>query len=411
MLMVAAGLETPAALTPVEEEASHSRMPYAEGRVFHDADSHVMERPEWLPSYADPSFRERIQPFSLLSTGSRGRVEQMMERGRARAGDPTEREGHEAELMTRKSWDAYGAFHAGDRTRALDLLGFRSQLVFSTFAPMQSEYARDVDVSYAASRALTRGIVDFCAADRRLLPVTFIPLTSPERAIAETRFALDAGVKGVTISPLPPATHSITHPSLHPVYAALEERGVPLLFHVEGDAPRKVASGFTKNGWEGQTDFHGGGENFTGLLYMAVSQWVEIALAALIFDQVLEKFPRLRVGVIELGAVWVPAWLERLDIVKDTFGRSESRIGGLPMRPTDYARRQIRVTPYPTEDVGRLIDRVGPDLFMFSSDYPHVEGGRNPLKRFETSIAGRTEAEKSAFYAGNFADLMGPAMD
>ncbi len=381
-------------------------MPYAEGRTFHDADSHVMELPEWLPSYAEAKYRDRIPSFSLLSTGSRSRVEQMIARGKDRAGAPAERSGHEAELMTRKSWDAYGAFHADDRRRALDLLGFRSQLVFTTFGPTQSEEAQDVDVSYAVSRALSRGIVDFCSADPRLLPATFIPLTVPERAIAEVRFALDAGVKGVTISPLPLATHSITHPSLHPFYAELEARGVPLLFHVEGDAPRKVASGFTNNGWEGQTDFHGGGENFTGLLYMAVSHWVEVALAALIFDQVLEKFPRLRVGVIELGAVWVPAWLERLEIVKDTFGRTETRIGNLPLRPSEYVRRQVRVTPYPTEDVGRLIERAGPDLFMFSSDYPHVEGGRNPLKRFEASLEGRSEADKDAFYSGNFADMM-----
>jgi predicted TIM-barrel fold metal-dependent hydrolase len=384
-------------------------MPYAEGRLYHDADSHLMELPDWLRSYADPEYRDRIPAFSLLSTGSRTRVEQMIARGRLRAGDPRERAGYEAELMTRKGWDAYGAFDRDDRTRALDRLGFRSQLVFSTFAPTQSEQSSDIDVSYAAARALTRGIVDFCAGDSRLLPVTFVPLTIPERAIAETRWALDAGVKGVTISPLPPPTHSITHPSLHPMYAELQERGVPLLFHVEGDAPRKVAAGFSNNGWEGQTDFHGGGENFTGLTYMAVSHWVEIALATLIFDQVLERFPRLRVGVIELGAVWVPAWLERLEIVKDTFGRTESRIAGLSLRPTDYVRRQVRVTPYPTEDVGRLIERAGPELFMFSSDYPHVEGGRNPLKRFEASLAGRTDAEKDAFYAGNFEDLMGTA--
>jgi predicted TIM-barrel fold metal-dependent hydrolase len=331
----------------------------------------------------------------------------MIVRGRQRAGDPTERAGHEAELMVRKSWDAYGAFHSEDRKRALDLLGFQSQLVFATFAPTQSEASPDIELSYAASRALTRGIIEFCAADPRLLPVTFVPLAVPERAIAEVSFALDAGVKGVTISPLPPPTHSISHPSLHPLYAHLEERGVPLLFHVEGDAPRKIASGFSLNGWEGQTDFHGGGENFTGLRYMAVSHWVEIALAALVFDQVLQKFPRLRVGVIELGAAWVPAWLERLEIVKDTFGRTEGRIGGLPLRPTEYVRRQIRITPYPTENVGRLIDRAGADLFMFSSDYPHVEGGRNPLKRFESALEGRTEAEKHAFYAANFAYLMG----
>ena len=385
-------------------------MAYAEGRAFYDADSHIMELPEWIGAYADPSVRDRIPGFSLGSSGSTERVKEMIARGKSRAGVASERAAHAAELMSRKGWEAYGAFHAEDRRRALDLLGFRAQLLFSTFGAYQAEIAEDPEVAYGTSRALTRGMVEFCAGDRRLLPVTFVPLTIPERAIAETRFALDAGIKGVTISPLPPESHSITHPALHPMFALLEERGVPLLFHVEGHAPRKVPAGFTHNGWEGQTDFHGGGENFTGLLYMAVSQWTEIALSALIFDQVLEKFPKLMIGVIELGAVWVPAWLERMEIVKDTFGRTESRIGGLPLRPSEYAKRQIRVTPYPTENVGRLIESAGPEMFLFSSDYPHVEGGRNPLKRFEASLEGLDDREKDAFYAKNFLDLMGPSL-
>jgi uncharacterized protein len=385
-------------------------MSYAGDLTILDADAHVMELPEWLPGYIDPAFRDRIRQFSLASSGRREQVDAMIARGRARAGNPAERAGYEAELLTRKSWDAYGAFHREDRQRALDLLGFQAQLVFPTFAALQAETADDDATAYATARATTRAMVDFCAGDRRLLPTTYVPLTLPDRALEEMRFALDAGIKGVTVSPLPPDTHSITHPTLHPVYALLEERGVPLLFHVEGDAPRKVARGFSENGWEGQTDFHGGGENFTGLLYMAVSQWVEVALAALIFDQVLERFPRLKVGVIELGAVWMPAWLERLEIVKDTFGRTESRIRDLPLRPSEYVRRQIRVTPYPTENVARLIDRCGPELFMFSSDYPHVEGGRHPIKRFEESLAGRSVADREAFYAGNFRDLMGPTL-
>ncbi|MGH7436022.1 MAG: amidohydrolase family protein, partial [Polyangiaceae bacterium] len=105
--------------------------------------------------------------------------------------------------------------------------------------------------------------------------------------------------------------------------------------------------------------------------------------------------------------VWVPAWLERMEIVKDTFGRTETRIGGLSLRPTEYVKRQIRFTPYPTENVGHLIERAGPELFMFSSDYPHVEGGRNPIKRFEATLAGRSEEEKQAFYARNFEGLIG----
>jgi len=103
----------------------------------------------------------------------------------------------------------------------------------------------------------------------------------------------------------------------------------------------------------------------------------------------------------------VPAWLERLEIVKDTFGRTESRIRDLKLRPSDYVRRQVRFTPYPTENVGNLIRQAGPELFMFSSDFPHVEGGRNPLKRFEAWLEGCSEADRTRFYSGNFAELMG----
>ena len=70
-------------------------------------------------------------------------------------------------------------------------------------------------------------------------------------------------------------------------------------------------------------------------------------------------------------------------------------------------KRQVRITPYPTEDVGRLIRGAGPELFMFSSDFPHVEGGRNPLKRFESTLTACDEHEKLRFYSDNFADLMG----
>ena len=46
-------------------------------------------------------------------------------------------------------------------------------------------------------------------------------------------------------------------------------------------------------------------------------------------------------------------------------------------------------------------------MCLFSSDYPHVEGGRNPIKRFEESLRPLSEAQKQRFYVDNFADLMG----
>ena len=72
-------------------------------------------------------------------------------------------------------------------------------------------------------------------------------------------------------------------------------------------------------------------------------------------------------------------------------------------------RRQIRATPYPTEDVGWIIEQAGPEVCLFSSDYPHVEGGRRPIERFEASLAHTDEDAKQRFYCDNFLDLMGSA--
>ena len=67
-------------------------------------------------------------------------------------------------------------------------------------------------------------------------------------------------------------------------------------------------------------------------------------------------------------------------------------------------------TPYPTEPVGWIVEQAGPEICLFSSDWPHVEGGRNPVKRFEESMAGLGEAVKQRFYCDNFVDLMGAGL-
>src|SRR5207249_3074398 len=105
--------------------------PGAEGRVVHDADSHVVETPDWLVPYADPDLRDRLAPLfvAAVKPGEETYIDQL----RCRHADPAERAKAEDEIMLRKNWSAMGSFIKDDRPRALDLLGFRSQLVFNTF--------------------------------------------------------------------------------------------------------------------------------------------------------------------------------------------------------------------------------------------------------------------------------------
>jgi len=385
-------------------------MPYAEGRVVHDADSHVVETPDWFEPHADPHIRARMDRVyvNAVKPGEFGFIDVI----RKRRLDPADRATAEQEIMVRKNWSAMGSFVKEDRPRALDLLGFSSQLVFNTFFNkylVDVEHRRDAELTYGVARAHNRAMVEFCSVDKRLLPVGYVPLADFERARAMAVEAIALGCKALMIPSACPPGHSPSHIGLFPVWAAAQEAGVPVVFHVGGGG-RLIDPNYFQNGLPIPTDFHGGAENFRSVDYMAIPFPPMQTLATMIFDRIFDHFPRLKVGVIEQGAVWVPSWMRQMESAVEAFAKTEERLRTLALRPSEYVRRQIRVTPYPTEPVGWIIAQAGEEVCLFSSDYPHVEGGRNPIKRFEDSMRGCGETAKQRFYCDNFRDLMGAAL-
>ncbi|HEY6300789.1 MAG TPA: amidohydrolase family protein [Candidatus Binatus sp.] len=382
-------------------------MPYAEGRIFNDADSHIMETRDWLISHADADIREKLRPLAI---GSGGRmVDKAIAHANDRVSDPAAVADAEKNLMLRKGWEALGAFDPNERRRALDLLGFSSQLVFTTFAITHfwgefDQVRSTPEVLYGGARAHNRAIADFCRGDKRLLAVGFVPLDIPELAEKEIDEAVRLGCAAIHIPSLPPAKKSPTHPDFNGVWARLQDADVPFLLHVGGGG-RAIPRAFHNND-RPVTDFLGGGENIRSKDFMAIHMMPEIFLSTMVLDGIFEQFPRLRGGCIEQGAMWIVPWLRRLDISQATFVKSEKYLS-LPLKASDYVRRNLRFTPYPHEPVGWIVEQAGPELCMFSSDYPHIEGGRNPLKRFELSTPNLSEVARERFYATNYADMMG----
>jgi predicted TIM-barrel fold metal-dependent hydrolase len=385
-------------------------MPYVEHRLVHDADAHVVETPDWFSAYADPDIRASLKPLYVATV--RPGEDSLIDQFRRKHGDPEYRARDEAEIMLRKNWAATGSFLAEDRPRALDLLGVASQLIFNTFANgtlCAAEHDGPVELAYGMARAHNRAITDFCRVDRRLLPVGYVPLADFDRAAAMADEALELGCAALMVASACPAGHSPSHIALDPVWARAEEAGVPVVFHVGGGG-RLLDPAFFENGLPPVPDFHGGAENFRSVDYMAIPYPPMQALATLIIDGVLDRFPKLRIGVIEQGASWLPGLMRMLESAVDAFNKNEERLRRLSLRPSEFIRRQVRVTPYPHEDAGWIIEQTGEEVCMFSSDYPHVEGGRNPLARFEKSLGDASERVRDRFYASNFEDLMGNAL-
>src|SRR5262245_50588759 len=210
-------------------------MPYAHRRM-HDADSHVMETAEMLLACAEPAVRSKLPP-SLVAALSPGEDERLVSHFRARHADPAYRAEDAAQILLRKNWAATGSFLKEDRPRALDLLGFESQLVFNTFvnqALLRAERAEDVNFAYGFARAHNRAMVEFCSADRRLLATGYVPLRDFARAEVMAREAIALGARALLVPSGCPRGHAPSHPGLDPVWAQAVEAGLPVVFHVGG---------------------------------------------------------------------------------------------------------------------------------------------------------------------------------
>jgi predicted TIM-barrel fold metal-dependent hydrolase len=383
-------------------------MPYVTDSVVHDADSHLMELPDSLDAYLDA--KARAQYDELPKLHRQPRDADYVRLARAQHDDPEFRAQANESILLRKNYQALGSFRPSDRTRALDELGFASQLVFTTWClgNFDLDESSNIPLCYAVAHAHNQMISDFCAADRRLLATGYVPLVDFERALTCARTAIELGCKGLVIPSKCPPGHSPSHIHFDALWALAQEAGLPILFHVGGE--QKMNRDYFNNGLPNVKDFHGGEENFTSLSFMAIPHSAEQTLAALIFDGVLDRFPRLKFGAIELGASWLPSWMRYLDAGFAAFRKHEERLQKLSLRPSEFAQRQLRVTPYPHEDVAWLIANTGEEMLLFSSDYPHIEGGRNPIKRFNESLAPSPARAIQRFYRENFIDLMGEGL-
>ncbi|MBT6591323.1 MAG: amidohydrolase family protein [Rhodospirillaceae bacterium] len=387
-------------------------MPYVTNRAIHDADAHIMETPEMLADFADPRFRAQIGSHDFAHLMGGEGAEALFDELRATQADPDFRARDEAETMSRKNWHATGSFLKDDRAMALDMLGFKSQLMFNTFWNaylLDLEMGDDVELAYGAAQAHNRAMLDFCAVDKRLLAACYVPLMDFERSAAFTAEVIKAGAKAILVPSACPANHSPSHTGLFPIWRQAEEAGLPIVMHVGGGG-QLLDPTYFENGLPAVKDFHGGAENFRSVDYMAIPRPTAQTLATLIIDGIFEAHPALKFGIVELGSVWLPGLMQQLDAAHEAFARHEDRLRKLSLRPSEYVQRQIRITPYPTENTAWVIDQVGEDVCLFSSDFPHVEGGRAPIKRFDASLVNSSEIVQQKFYHDNFVDLMGAGL-
>ncbi len=387
-----------------------------------DVDSHFMEPLDWLEQ-VDPALAKEIPPSeeSFIERVVQGVVGDLIEaipRGQRPKNllellAPSGRRSTEALLAAtaeqqRERFNVPPAgYDAEARIRFCDQHGIDIQLVNSTMGSTPYGLAmkrgrRDLALrAFQAFNSWAAGT--FHGHTDRLMPVALIDIADVDWAIAEMTRMRAAGSRAFQVRADPVSeTKSFTHPDFEPLWSAAEDLGMAVIFHIGGGRSE------VKHGWY----FNGRDPSHYALLHLINGQVVpQIALSAMIIDGVLERHPKLVVIVEELGVGWVPNLMSMLDSV--TVGPYGAQFGigkgdyKLPLKPSDYIRRQVRFTPLASCDpLQPTMSQLPPGLLVFSSDFPHQEGLPNAVQVCEAQLGGVSEPAKRQFFSESIGALM-----
>ena len=385
-------------------------MTYAHREQIYDADTHMMERPDWIAEFSDSAIKSHLQPFVGGKEEILKQVDAAIKNFKERASnkDVSNKANKNFMSMEYKGWNGLGAFDSKERKLANDLLGFEAYILFPTSSFNQVIAAKEQKILMGGIQALNRGLATFCKEDKRMFPTAYIPLgLGPDIAKKFVDEAISMDFSIILIDTVAPRGQiSFTHPDYNTFWATVQDADLSVTLHVGADGGYSpVPKSFYDNKKKVPTHVEGDAPN-DALAYMAIQYNAELFLSAMIFDGVLERFPNLRIGVVELGASWIISWMKHLDQSYKAFRKFQD-LSQLKLLPSEYVLRQIKVTPFAGEDIGWILNSGGEDLLMFASDYPHHEGTDDPIGRFERTMEEVDENQRSKFYTNNFKSLLG----
>lgn len=288
------------------------------------------------------------------------------------------------------------------RIALLDDLGTDAAIVFPNLGLLWEDCLRDDVPALCANLEAyhTWMLARLPACADRLHPVCQLTLRDLDWFERELRRCARAGVRLAMIGPHPVGGKSLAHPDLDRAWAALVEHDVAACFHVaQVQRPLDPA-------WYALDPEPLNKVLDNVFLYLAPA----VAVTSLVVHGTLERHPGLRIGIVEQSARWVPEYLLHLDggfaFYELQNGQPLSR---LPLSPSEYFRRQVRVCALAPEDAADLMTLAGSEIFMWGSDYPHSEGmGVPSWGEYESMQSRRLDGhERAALAGGNAAFLLG----
>ena len=366
-----------------------------------DADGHVLESAtlweEYLePRYCERALRVRVDDDGLEYLEIDGRPSERTRQGSlGLMGAMGE---HEARPGPERRYADSMPFGAGDAAERLELLereNLDKTVLYPTIGLLWECELEDAELTLAYQRAYNRWIADFCRdSGGRLVPIAQLTLLDPEGSADELERAVVDGCRGGFVAPFTHSKKPHGHPDHDPLFARAEALGVPIAIHPTFEPF-----------WAAPVRFRRIGRAREFFYNVMLRQGSQQALLSIIALGTLDRFPTLRLGVLESGSGWIGSFLDRADAVA---GVGQGLAAGLARKPSDYFREQCFISGDPDETaVPYIIDHVGADCFMWATDYPHPDHPGSWAEALEKMVAPLSTETRAKVLGRNVARIYG----
>ncbi|HLX36168.1 MAG TPA: amidohydrolase family protein, partial [Candidatus Binataceae bacterium] len=323
-----------------------------------DADGHILEPPNLWEQYLEAKYQPRSIKVVKNDGGLEclqydGKLSQMAQPGFLAALGGMGKEQDQLRPAAERTYVGcapFGSMDAKERVELLDRENLAKAVLYPTLGILWEAEVEDVELSQAYCRAYNRWIADFCRPySDRLIPIAHLSLGDPQAAAVELERAVKDGCRGAFVAPFTITHKPHGHPDHDVVFAMCEKLDVPFAIH-----PTFEPKGLNR------ARFHG--MERMPLLGVMASQILQQPLSTFFQFGVFDKFPKLRVVILESGSSWLGFWMDRMDEGYETW------IGGtipLKHKPSEYVRKQVWISGDPDEQAtAYVIDYVGRDRFF-----------------------------------------------
>jgi predicted TIM-barrel fold metal-dependent hydrolase len=327
------------------------------------------------------------------------------------------------EITPETAWNSKGpsapaAIDLRRRPELLDAMGVETQLIFPTFglgglaimgmsdANFKFSFGMEPpcdlrELGLSMVQAHNDWVIHGLDVDReRVRVVALVPTQTVSSMLSEAKRLVEGGARVLWIPAAdPPAGTSPANEALDPFWSLAEEFDVPIVLHLGTEF------GFLDQAWRDAPAFVGDfnsielptlDKGFLSTFHFAAENF----LVMMVLGGVFERHPRLRFGVIECAAHWVGPMAERMDLIVNALHRDD---GVLSMPPSAYVARNVRVTPFWFEPVDAYLRQYPhlQDVYCYSSDFPHNEGGIAPKQKFYDKVAPLGDEMVDKFFRSN----------